>query len=213
MKRNYSFVVTALLIAVSLIAAGCGKAEGDEKSEGFFSSFFSRGEPVVVPSGTTLTVRLTTGLSSENNEGGDTFVASVDEPIRINGKEVIPRGAEVEGVVTKVVESGRLKERAELWVTLREVEVNGKNYDLATSTVGHKEGSKLKRNVIIIGSGAGVGALIGGLTGGGKGAAIGTAIGGGGGTAAAAATGKRDIQFPPETRLRFRLTEDLKVNL
>jgi len=58
---------------------------------------------------------------------------------------------------------------------------------------------------------AGLGALIGGLAGGGKGAAIGAGVGAGGGTAGAALTGQRDIRYPPETRLRFRLKEDLEV--
>jgi len=45
--------------------------------------------------------------------------------------------------------------------------------------------------------------LIGGLAGGGKGAVIGAAAGAGAGTAGAAATGKKEVEFPAETRLSF----------
>ena len=58
----------------------------------------------------------------------------------------------------------------------------------------------------MIGGGAGVGALIGGLAGGGKGAAIGALTGGAAGTAGAAFTGKSDISLPAESALSFKLT-------
>jgi len=65
--------------------------------------------------------------------------------------------------------------------------------------------------VLFIGGGSGAGAAIGAAAGGGKGAAIGAAIGAAAGTVGAAATGKKDISFPSETVLRFRLEQELKV--
>jgi len=121
-------------------------------------------------------------------------------------------GADVTGRVTKSVASGRLKERAELWLTLTEVKISGKTYTVSTSTTGQKEGSKATRDVLFIGGGAGAGAAIGGAAGGGKGAGIGAAIGAAAGTAGAMATGQRDIKFPPETVLRFTLEQELKVS-
>jgi hypothetical protein len=59
-----------------------------------------------------------------------------------------------------------------------------------------------KRNGVLIGGGAGLGALIGGIVGGGKGALIGGAAGAGAGTAGAA-TGKKDIRVSAEHRRRF----------
>ncbi len=166
-------------------------------------------ETVTIPAGTSLAIRLTTGLSSKNNESGDNFEGTLENAVVVDGKVVIPEGSGVAGEVTYAEESGRLKDRAELWVTL--TEVNG--YGVTTTTTGRKEGSKTKRNVLLIGGGGGIGALIGALTGGGSGAAIGAGVGAGGGTAAAALTGKRDIKFPPETRLYFRLKEDLDVEV
>lgn len=197
--KKYVLFLVPLLVALLAAAASV--------------SFFSDSDPVVVPAGTSLTVRLSTGVSSKNNEGGDTFTATLEHPVAVGDKVVIPAGAEVTGKVTRAVPSGRLKQRAELWVTLTEIEVNRDSYDIITTTTGRKEGSKAKRDVLFIGGGAGTGALIGGLAGGGKGAGIGAAIGAGGGTAAAALTGQRDIAFPPESRLRFRLKEDLEVDL
>lgn len=167
--------------------------------------------PVTLAADTELDVRLISALSSKTSKDGETFSASVDKAIEVNGKTIIPKGADVTGTVTKAVPSGRLKQRAELWVTLNSVKVGGRSYDIATSTTGHKEGSKLTRDVVFIGGGAGGGAAIGGLAGGGKGAAIGAAIGAGAGTAAAMLTGQKDINFPAETQLRFRLTNPVEI--
>lgn len=206
-------ILFAWPLLLGLLLAGCGGATTEEgaEGEGGILSSVTRPQPFVVPAGTALEVRLTTGLNSKENDAGDTFVGSVEHPIAVGDKVAIPKGAEVKGRVTKAVPSGRLKQRAELWVTLTEVSVKGKSYDLDTTTTGHKEGTKATRDILFIGGGAGTGAAIGGATGGGKGAGIGAAIGAGAGTAAAMLTGKRDIKFPPETLLRFRLEQALRI--
>ncbi|MGH9788004.1 MAG: hypothetical protein ACRD4U_04780 [Candidatus Acidiferrales bacterium] len=175
------------------------------------ATYLTRSEPLVVPAGTVLTVRLTTALSSKTNEPGDDFVGVIDRDVMVGDKVAIPAGSEVNGTVIQAEASGRLKQRAKLALTLSEVEVDGETYEVTTTATGGQEGSKLKRNILFIGGGAGLGTLIGGLAGGGKGAAIGAGVGAGGGTAGAALTGQRDIRYPSETRLRFRLKEDLEV--
>ena len=167
--------------------------------------------PVTLATDTELDVRLISALSSKTSKDGDTFSASLDKAIEVDGKTVIPKGADVIGKVTRAIPSGRLKQRAELWVTLSSMKAGGKNYDIATSTTGHKEGNKATRDVLFIGGGAGGGAAIGAIAGGGKGAAIGAAIGAGAGTAGAMLTGKKDIEFPAETQLRFRLTNPVAI--
>ena len=73
-------------------------------------------------------------------------------------------------------------------------------------------GGKGKRDAGFIGGGAAGGAIIGALAGGGKGAAIGAAAGAGAGTAGAAATGKKDIEFPAETKLAFTTRAAVAIN-
>ena len=63
----------------------------------------------------------------------------------------------------------------------------------------------------MVGGGAGVGALIGGLAGGGKGAAIGAIAGAGAGTAGSAFTGNRDITLPAESVVSFKLEAPLEI--
>lgn len=216
MKPHFRF--GAIFLALVLALAGCGEKSAEEGAGGSPAKSGSGGTArrggaasVVVPAGTELNARLTNGLSSKDSKAGDTFHASVDGPVVVDGKTVIPKGAEVTGKVTNAVSSGRLKQRAELWVTLTSIQVGGKSYDLSTSTAGQKEGSKTRRDVVFIGGGTGAGAAIGAAAGGGKGAAIGAIIGAGAGTAGAAATGKREITFPSETLLRFRLEKELTI--
>jgi hypothetical protein len=63
----------------------------------------------------------------------------------------------------------------------------------------------------MIGGGGAAGALIGGLAGGGKGAAIGAVVGAGGGTAGAGLTGNREIVFPAETHLTFKILDPVEI--
>ncbi|MFI5105798.1 MAG: hypothetical protein ACHP79_12810, partial [Terriglobales bacterium] len=70
---------------------------------------------------------------------------------------------------------------------------------------------KGKRSAVVIGGGAGAGALIGALAGGGKGAAIGAAAGAGAGTAGAAFTGNKEIVLRPEDLLSFKLKQAVEV--
>ena len=101
--------------------------------------------------------------------------------------------------------------RARLQLALQTVDVNGKTYDLHTHTSDRVGGAHKKRNLALIGGGAGGGALIGAIAAGGKGALIGGPVGAGAGTAAALITGRKNIRLPAESRLTFTLAEPLNI--
>jgi hypothetical protein len=156
-----------------------------------------------IPAGTAITVTIDQSISSKNAQAGQGVVATVAHDVTVDGKMVIPKGSHAKLVVSSVQASGRLSTPAKLYLRLKSVEVHGKTYTIATSSSGKTMGGKGKRDAGFIGGGAGAGALIGGLAGGGKGAAIGAVAGAGAGTAGAAATGKKEVEFPAETRLSF----------
>ena len=167
---------------------------------------------VTVPEGTKISVVTDQSVSSKTAKIGQTVSASVAQDVTAGGKVVIPKGSPVKLTVSSVQASGRLSTPAKLYLRLRSVTVGGKTYTIATSSAGRTLGGKGKRDAGFIGGGAAGGAIIGALAGGGKGAAIGAAAGAGAGTAGAAATGKKDIEFPAETRLAFTTRAAVAIN-
>jgi hypothetical protein len=165
-----------------------------------------------VPEGTKIPVVTDQAVSSKTAKAGQTVSGTVAQDVTVGGKVVIPKGSAAKLTVTSVQASGRLSTPAKLYLRLRTVNVGGKTYTFATNSVGRTEKGKGKRDAGFIGGGAGGGAIIGALAGGGKGAAIGAAAGAGAGTAGAAATGKKDIEYPAETRLAFTTRAAVAIN-
>ena len=165
---------------------------------------------VVVPAGTAVNVRLVQEVDVDVSQSGQTFKATVDDPVMIGGSIVIPRGATAVVQAVKVEQSGKMKGSDKVTLKLNAIGFGGMMYDVASSYVessGKGEGKKTARKV---GGGAGLGAIVGGIAGGGEGAAIGAAVGGITG-AAVASGGEEHLKLPSETRLQFKLTAAVNV--
>jgi len=168
---------------------------------------------MTIPAGTVITVRLANAVGSKISNSGDKFQANVATPVELDGKVVVPSGAEASGKVLQAVPRGRFKGGAVLKLALDSVTVNDDAYDVKTSSITRYLKGKGKRTAAMIGGGAGGGALLGGLLGGGKGAAIGAVAGAGAGTAGAAYTGNKEITLPAESMLSFKLSEPVTVKM
>lgn len=167
--------------------------------------------PVVVPAGTVLTVRLGEELGSKLSTAGQSFSATLADPVEVDGKTVIPAGAEAKGTVVDAKPLGRFKGGASLEVRLTSITVNGSSQAIETAAVSRAEKGKGKRTGVLAGGGTALGAIVGGIAGGGKGAAIGALAGAGAGGAGAAFTGNKDIVLPAEAALSFKLTAPLEL--
>jgi len=199
-KRNVFLASVIVLLSAGIITAAVTLAT------------HPRTVPITVPEQTAIHVTLDQGISSNQNRPGDHFEATISEPVVLNDKTVIPQGTPVEGLVVDARPSGHLMGRAHLQLALESMQLNGRTYDLRTSSSYRRGGDHKKRNWAWIGGGAGGGALIGAAAAGGKGALIGGPIGAGAGTAVAYFTGKKDIHLRPETRLEFRLNQPVIVD-
>ena len=105
----------------------------------------------------------------------------------------------------------KFKGGAALVIKLNRVRSKWGSYAVETSSIARAEKGKGKRSAALIGGGAGLGALIGGIAGGGKGVAIGALAGGGAGTAGSAFTGNKQIVLPAETLLTFKLDHSVHI--
>jgi len=164
-----------------------------------------------VPEGTVLHVRLNETLSSKSSTAGQNFTAVVEEPVMIDGKAIIPKGADASGTVVDAKPLGKFKGGARLQIRLESISFGGNNYSIDTSSVARSAKGKGKRTAVMIGGGAALGAIIGGIAGGGKGAAIGAGVGAGAGTGGAYFTGNKDVVLPAEMMLSFRLERPIEV--
>jgi BON domain len=168
-------------------------------------------KPVTIEQGTQLTVRLVDGIDSEKNEAGQTFHATLNAPLTVNGDQVIAAGSDVTGHIADLRSAGKFKGQSLVVLQLDSISAGGQSYNIQTDQY-RKEGSSRSTNTAEkVGAGAVVGAVLGGLLGGGKGAGIGAAAGAGAGGGAQAASKSQQIKLPPETVLNFTLQAPVTV--
>lgn len=166
---------------------------------------------VTIPSGTTLAVRLVDSIDSETSQQGQTFHATLDSPLAVEGEVAIPAGYDVEGHLVEVKSAGKFAGQSVVALQLDRISAGGKYYSLQTDQYRRQGSSRGKNTATKVGAGAGIGAIIGAIAGGGKGAAIGAAAGGGLGGGVQAATKGQQIRLPSETVLNFTLQGPLTV--
>lgn len=168
-------------------------------------------QKVTVPSGTVLSIRLVDPIDSEKNQVGDTFQATLNTPLTINGDVVVPSGSAVQGHLADVKSAGKFAGQSIVVLQLDSFTSGDNTYNIQTDQYSKQGSSRGKNTAIKTGAGAGIGALIGALAGGGKGAAIGAAAGGGLGAGSQAVTKSQQIKLPSETVLNFTLQAPVTV--
>ncbi len=168
---------------------------------------------VTIPAGTALVLRLTTAVASDTSRVEDSVSAELTEPVRIDGREVLPAGASVRGVVTDADESGRVKGRASLAFEFTSLDTGGARYEMRTEPVSRLASATKGEDAVKIGIGAGAGAVIGGILGWKKGAAEGAAVGGGAGTGVVLATRGQEVRLAPGANVSTQLRAPLTVRV
>jgi hypothetical protein len=168
-------------------------------------------QPIVIPAGTRIQVRLGQTISSKTAQAGDPFSGTLVSAVRVNEETIIRAGAQASGVVTEARNQGKIKGAGVLALRLDSLRADGRTYQVRTSQLERVEKGKGKRTAVTTGGGAALGALIGGLAGGGKGAGIGALVGGGAGLTGGALTGNHEIVLPAESILTFTLTQSVTI--
>lgn len=167
---------------------------------------------VTIASGTLIAVRLGETISTERSRQGDSFMATLDEPLVVDGLVIGEKGARAYGRVVDLVEAGRVKGLAHLSIELASVMLSdGQKVQLRTARFEKEGPSSKTEDAQKVGIGAVIGAAIGAMAGGGKGAAIGAAGGGAAGGGAVAATRGKPAVLPAETKISFRVEQPVTV--
>jgi hypothetical protein len=166
---------------------------------------------VTIPAGTPIYVRTIDTIDSAQEQVGDRFQASLEEPLRMDGNEIVSRDTAVYGRLTESKESGTFTGRSQLRLELMALVVNGQTVPIVTGDyelTGKSRGASTAKRTV---GGAAVGSIIGAIAGGGEGAAIGAGVGAGAGAGSEIITKGDQVKVPSETLIEFTLQQDLSI--
>ncbi len=103
-----------------------------------------------LPEGTPIPIRLQSALSSASSHAGDTFSATIDEPVVIDGQTLVARGTPATGRVLEAKPAassrGSSLEPGYLRIVLVSLKIGGRTVMIETSSIFAKGGSREERN-------------------------------------------------------------------
>lgn len=201
-----------------MTVAACGTSTADGGDIGLNAGAAAsaprlRYRDVTIPAGTSLQLSLTSSVASDTSAVEDRVTATLVRAVMIDGREALPAGAELAGVVTSADDSGRVRGRANITFVFSSIRAGDTRYDVRTAPVFRQASATKSEDATKIGIGAGAGAIIGGLLGGKDGAAKGAAVGGGAGTGVVLATKGKEVRLGPGAEVTTQLTAPLTVRL
>jgi len=174
--RSHGKSVTIVLLMLSLMCA-CGRPTGDNASNSPgsqrlpfdrepHSTGISPSQALIpsatkLPEGTPIPIRLQSALSSASSHAGDSFSATIDEPVVIDGQTLIARGTLASGQVLEAKPAARSRggspesspesrlesslEPGYLRIVLVSLNVGSKTVMIETSSIFAKGGSREER--------------------------------------------------------------------
>ena len=164
--------------------------------------------------GTYVTVRVNQPISSDRNQQGDIFQASLAQPIVVDGVVVAQRGQTVLGRVAEAVKAGRVSGTSRLGLQLTGLTLaDGTQANAQSQMVTRAGRTSVGSDVGVVGTTTALGAGVGAMADWGRGAAIGAGAGAVVGIAGVLLTRGRATVVYPETLLTFRIDAPVNVDL
>jgi hypothetical protein len=168
---------------------------------------------ITVPAGTYLTVRVNQRLSSDHNQVGDPFSATLVKPLVANGVVLAEPGQTIGGRIAQVQKSGHVSGLAKLGIELTDLAlVDGQQLPVKTMLVSRTANSTTGRDAGAIAGTTALGAAAGAAADLGRGAAIGAGAGAVVGIVGVLVTRGQPSVIYPEQELTFRIEEPLTVS-
>jgi hypothetical protein len=167
---------------------------------------------VTIAAGTLLPVRIGETISAAHFQAGDSFLATLDRPLVVDGWIIAEKGSRLEGRVVEVEPGGRANNASRLRIELvRLSTADGQHIQIRTDPYKKDTGSSAGSDAVKVGAGAALGAVIGAAAGGGKGAAIGGGAGAAAGVAGVMLTRGKPAEIPVESRISFRMANQVII--
>jgi hypothetical protein len=168
---------------------------------------------LTMKSGAYVTVRLNDGLSTDRNQQGDPFSATLEQPIVVDGIVVANRGQTVYGRVAGV-EKQKSDRPSKIALQLTSLTLaDGTQTPITSQLVGRQGGrTPAGAQVGTVAGTTAVGAGIGAIAGWGTGAAIGAGAGAAAGIIGVLLTRNHPTVVYPETALTFQITSPVGIS-
>jgi hypothetical protein len=165
-----------------------------------------------LPAGTFVRVRVNEKLSSDKNQPGDFFTATLVQPLVANGVVIAQPGQNIAGRVSEAVNAKHGDGSSRLGLELTELSlVDGQQVPIRTQLIQYQRGNSNGRDAgVMIGTTA-AGAAIGAAAGGGVGAGIGAVGGAIAGTIGVAISRGHATEIYPEAMLTFRTVDQVAI--
>ena len=164
-----SAILLAFLVGGEVHAQVQGSSPADEQPSTGWRRF---GQPplndplpppseLTLPAGTWITVRMDQMLSSDHNQPGDAFTATLAQPLIAEGRLIARSGQTVGGVVASAQKAGRVKGTSSLGLELTEISlVDGRQTQVRTTLIQRRGNTSVGQDAGIIGTSTAMGAAI-----------------------------------------------------
>jgi len=120
-------------------------------------------QPITLPEGTVIPVRITDDVSSKHDRPGELFSGTVDPSVLINDIVVIPRGTEAHIRMVHRKKGGHIHGKAEVTLELVSLIMNGQRFEVDSDVRTKKKGAASAKSSAIAKKGEGSGgAAVGG---------------------------------------------------
>src|SRR3954454_6635237 len=122
--RNHKPIISVAVFLGLILCSACTAPSPPAAREQVAEAIrVAPAEPkTALPAGTMLRVRLYHPIDTSRAQEGQPFVASLSAPITVNDQVILPRGTVVRGSIQQSSQSGRLKGRGSVTLTLRRLE-------------------------------------------------------------------------------------------
>jgi hypothetical protein len=190
-----------------------GNGQAQPPQQGFYPPPAGAPAHLTIKAGTYITVRVNQFLSSDRNQAGDAFAATLAQPIVVNGIVVAQRGQTVGGRISEAQKAGRVEGTSRLGLQLTDLTLaDGSTVPVQSQMINRNGPTSVGRDAAAIGGTTALGAAIGAGVDWGRGAAIGAGAGAAAGILGVLLTRGQPTVVYPESTLTFRLDSPVDIS-